>query len=762
MLNPIIAEKLKQAYQKMVPELPSQEQISAALSLFRSKFGPDVLQAMDGEALLNAMHDTEKTSLVYWLEFKNDDELPDWFGSIAGGSALKFGIYRRKDTGKWMSGSSQKQTILSTQEAIDMARKHRDQFVAGCDLLAHLPVRASRAAYGQLQKDMDRLAPDVSRLAWGHKYFSMMFPEKLEQFHSPFYQRFHLIKLLQNPEEGKRYDMAWQFAQVAEELEIPLLLISSTLNEAFGRPYYYWRLGTSNGDDPGNKWPEMLTNRVMAIGWTELGDLTGSTYTQASKEVIRVRIAAAHQLSDSAINRMAGEVLNFVTHAAVNDLIVADRGQNVLGIGRIVGPYRYLPETDFPHQREVEWLSADRWSLPVPEGICEIFTQMLRHPENLLAVEEHLLGVPEQVVIGKGTTDLVIEPREPSLTGVGGQIQNVLARKKQVILYGPPGTGKTHWAEKTALELAAHRGFGLPFDELTAEQVGRVRGDGKGWEGLVRICCFHPSYGYEDFMEGYRPLAADTGLQFQLRDGVFKRVCRDAKAHPALDFYLIVDEINRADVARVFGELLTVLEVNKRGKGIVLPLSGELFFVPENVYLIGTMNTADRSITLLDTALRRRFGFVELMPSTSVLAGAIIEGIPVGRWLEALNKSIVENVGRNARNLQIGHAYFMSGGKPVSDIAQFARVLQEDVLPLLEEYCYEDYSTLNRILGDGLIDVSAQSVKHEVFKLENRDKLIQALGQAFPEVSTTEEAVQSELQVLPESEDELVEPNGQA
>ncbi len=171
--------------------------------------------------------------------------------------------------------------------------------------------------------------------------------------------------------------------------------------------------------------------------------------------------------------------------------------------------------------------------------------------------------------------------------------------------------------------------------------------------GLVRSCTFHPAYGYEDFLEGFRPHSNQEGnLIFQLRDGIFKQICSDARKKPHQKFFLLVDEINRRDIPRIFGELLTLLELDKRGITVNLPVSQESFSVPANLFLIGTMNTADRSIALLDTALRRRFGFVELMPDTSVFGSASVEGsIPLGPWLSALNDRIREHLGRDSRNL---------------------------------------------------------------------------------------------------------------
>ena len=216
-------------------------------------------------------------------------------------------------------------------------------------------------------------------------------------------------------------------------------------------------------------------------------------------------------------------------------------------------------------------------------------------------------------------------------------------------------------------------------------------------------------------------------LHFTPRDGIFKKLCDDASKDPGRRYVLIVDEINRGDIPRIFGELLTVLDREMRGHPIVLPLTGAPLAVPENVWLIGTMNTADRSIALLDVALRRRFGFIELMPDSKVLGSSVLDGIPLGPWLSALNQRVCEHIGRDARNLQVGHSYLMERGKPVGDFASFARIVQEDIVPLLEEYCYEDFDALERILGPGLVDRAALRIKHELFEPSRQADLVAAL-----------------------------------
>ena len=272
----------------------------------------------------------------------------------------------------------------------------------------------------------------------------------------------------------------------------------------------------------------------------------------------------------------------------------------------------------------------------------------------------------------------------------------------------------------------------------------------------MRICTFHPSYGYEDFLEGYRPQPGQNGqLVFNLRDGIFKRLCTDASQKPDSHYYLVVDEINRGDIPRIFGELLTVLEKSKRGRTVHLAVSGDPFQVPANVFLVGTMNTADRSIALLDKALRRRFGFVECMPDPGLLGDTALQGVPLGPWLDLVNRNIRQKVGRDARNLQIGHSYLMDGERPISEFSRFAQVLQDEIIPLLEEYCYEDYPALAEILGTGLVDAINQRICEELFEDARRDDLVQALLQPYPEIATSRQAIASDARAATDEEEEI-------
>jgi len=759
-LDERIFQELKELYKKQENEgkLLSRQQLSTYYATFRNKFGPEKLANLDGEALLETMHSHgNKDSLVYWLEFKDDEEFPALFGSIAGGSAHKFGLFRKRETGVWTAGSPKSPIELSVEQAIDIARGHRDQLIKGTERLAIMPAHGSDAEYEQLQQDMQRIAPDVSDSAWGHKYFSLLYPDTLDDFHNPEYARFHLIKLLQLPPQTEgRYVCAGRYVAIADLLQMPLNTLTRLLNERDGRNlHYYWRIGTTQyKGKPREFWPAMRDGNFCAIGWAKVGDLSSIPRDNTGKPTIRA--ALQYHYGDEkpvATGKAASQLFDFRWNMNIGDLVLASDGASILGIGKVTDGYTYDPSSVCPHQHAVEWLSLEEWKqvdqIPDIEGKLTTVYRMKRHL-NLLETEKHILATstekPEPIPFPPPAYVPLPSPRGalPQLTSIMGRIQTVLERKGQLILYGPPGTGKTYWAERTAYELAARASFGTTIDLLSAEQKATLY---RSNHSRVRTCCFHPAYGYEDFLEGFRPEATDNShMQFVPRNGIFKQLCLDACTSPREKFYLIIDEINRGDIPRIFGELLTVLEKDKRGNTILLPLTQEWFHVPDNVYIIGTMNTADRSIALLDAALRRRFGFIELMPDSQPLKKAEAGGIALGPWLDSLNARIRQYVGRDARNLQIGHAYLMEKGQPIADFTTLARVVQEDLLPLLEEYCYEDYNKLEQIMGSGLIDAKAQIIRHDLFELSQQANLVQALLAPCPEVTTSAQAAAAEEQ----------------
>ena len=275
------------------------------------------------------------------------------------------------------------------------------------------------------------------------------------------------------------------------------------------------------------------------------------------------------------------------------------------------------------------------------------------------------------------------------------------------ILYGPPGTGKTFDAISDAVEI-------IDRSPPTDRERAKARFDELREAGQIEFVTFHQNYAYEDFIEGIRPVLDKNELAYELRDGIFKKIAERARKRPNVGYVLIIDEINRGNIAKIFGELITLIEPSKRldrddEAKARLPYSQELFGVPPNLHLIGTMNTADRGILLLDAALRRRFDFVEKMPDTSHIADDI-EGVNGQDLLMAINRRIVENLDRDH---QIGHTYLIG----VKTLDELAHAFQTQIIPLLQEYFYDDWEKMHNVLNKNAFITRREGTDRPVFDL---------------------------------------------
>lgn len=273
------------------------------------------------------------------------------------------------------------------------------------------------------------------------------------------------------------------------------------------------------------------------------------------------------------------------------------------------------------------------------------------------------------------------------------------AMAENLILYGPPGTGKTYSSAAEAVRLCGEQ---VPTDRNALMDVYQHLLEAE----RIEFVTFHQSMSYEDFVEGRQPTtgsededgAVSTGFRLETIPGTFRRIAERAQANKE-PFVIIIDEINRANISKVFGELITLLEPDKRlGQlnqiKVRLPYSNKKFGVPSNLHILGTMNTADRSIALLDTALRRRFTFRELMPNPTVLdKAAKLTGINLPLLLVTINDRIEYLYDREH---QIGHAYFTGCATP----ADVDEVMRHKVIPLLAEYFFEDWAKIAAVLGD--------------------------------------------------------------
>jgi 5-methylcytosine-specific restriction protein B len=410
---------------------------------------------------------------------------------------------------------------------------------------------------------------------------------------------------------------------------------------------------------------------------------------------IEVAVAAAYPTRGVAYQRRkAGEYERFLHRIAADDLVLTTAEGEVY-LGRVAGgPFWAAEDDPLPARlrRPVEWLNGEApvafADLPEPLPGRLGATGDLVDITDSLAVLESLLDVP--AVEDELDVVEVVKPSELRFPEVTPELADelfldtewlqrlarLLWRRKQVILYGPPGTGKT----------------------FIAQRLARFLTDA----GNVRLVQFHPSYAYEDFFEGYRPVTRDGQVVFEIKAGPLRRLAEDAAEEPATPHVLIIDEINRANLAKVFGELYFLLEYRDQSVQLLYSDEGsEDFPLPANLFLIGTMNTADRSIALVDAAMRRRFAFVSLHPDDphvrDVLRGWLAkhrpgDGDTAPRLLEELNRRISNS------DFRVGPSYLMRPWIYEEDDG-LEQVWDSDLLPLLAEYHAGDGTDVPRRYG---------------------------------------------------------------
>ena len=309
------------------------------------------------------------------------------------------------------------------------------------------------------------------------------------------------------------------------------------------------------------------------------------------------------------------------------------------------------------------------------------------------------------------------------------------------ILFGPPGTGKTYNTVNMALDIVCPLAGGLKWETKSREEARR-----KYQEilpgGRIVFVTFHQSMSYEDFIEGIKPKTESGKITYEVKNGIFKELCAKAKEDKSQNYVMIIDEINRGNVANIFGELISLIEDDKRlGASeelrAELPYSHDIFSVPKNVYIIGTMNTADRSVEALDSALRRRFTFKEMMPKAELVP----EENNVRSIFEIINQRIEV---LKDREHQIGHSYFM-GVEKEDDLKD---VFYDKIIPLLQEYFYGDYEKIQLVIGEGFVKKESESVKFagdksgdfdvsEVYRIVPKDKcnMDEAIGKLLNKAS---------------------------
>ena len=427
----------------------------------------------------------------------------------------------------------------------------------------------------------------------------------------------------------------------------------------------YWIYSPGDGAEI---WDDCYSEGFMAIGWDEIGDL--SLYS--SKDEMKQALKEKRDPSKSYKNA-AHATWQFVNDMKPGDVVFAKKGMHlVIGRGVVESDYYYDPARQhYMNVRKVKWTDKGEWPHP-GQAVMKVLTDITAYTdyvEKLNALfENDILDDEEEPVIAYPPYDAEQFLEEVYMDEDSyNTLVSLIKAKKNVILQGAPGVGKTFAAKR------------LAYSMMGVKDPNRVM--------MVQ---FHQSYSYEDFIMGFRP--SETG--FELKRGAFYNFCKEAEIDSENDYFFIIDEINRGNLSKIFGELFMLIESDKRGVELQLLYSDEKFSVPSNVYIIGMMNTADRSLAMLDYALRRRFAFYEMKPGFETdgfreyrmeLASDKFDRLV--NCVESLNLAIAadESLGEG---FCIGHSYFCNL-KKATDQA-LSGIVEFELIPLLKEYWFDE------------------------------------------------------------------------
>lgn len=586
-------------------EIPcSRSNIETAIREFQERFSPEKLAAIEDENLLTSLFYTvgdNTEALCCWLEHNADCR--EYFGSIAGGSAYKFGLFQKKDTGEWLTGSPQKPEVLSEEQALEIGKTIRDALVKGVDIINNA-ILDNLSDFEKLDEDLKQgVGEQYYNLAWFHKYFSLICPEKLSGFHSNDWQT-HVLRCLRiNPSE-KYYARSAQLAKIENYAGMYYREFFAAVFEEFGGIKHFVRIGTK--DDEKNYVAEWQQKSVVGIGWRAIGSLQDYVAGDGiDKDAITEKMMEEYFHDDKkTASRKAGELARFYKTNA-DTVFVAMNGEKLIAFVDEIGEYFYDASTAMAHMKAGKWHNkfADGDTLPdKSEGKLTSCYQLTNNENLMFLYEKYYYG--EEAESEELDNSEAEETYMPLVFNT--EIETKYERNR--IVFGAPGTGKSYELKEDCEDLL------------------------KDTNGSYERVTFHPDYSYSQFVGTYKPvMGADEKIRYAFVPGPFMRVYVEAlksgRTENPQPHLLLIEEINRAKVAAVFGDVFQLLDRDDDGvseyeiqasedirKYLAKQLGGtpdnyQKIRIPNNMFIWSTMNSADQGVFPMDTAFKRRWNF---------------------------------------------------------------------------------------------------------------------------------------------------------
>lgn len=517
---------------------------------------------------------------------------------------------------------------------------------------------------GKLPADLVDTLPKVDPKISSQKYFTIV--ERLKEY------------LIAGKSELKDFNElsfeAWRYSEEVNQLrkQEQMLEYKKHNLEDDENGIHYWIY--SPGDNA-SKWKEFYNKGVMGIGWGQIGNLTSFNSKEEIKQTLKDKIDANSSHKNSSLC-----LWQFANDMKPGDIIFVKKGMHqIIGKGIIESDY-YFDESisdNYKNFRKVKWTDNGIWEHPGQATLKTLtdITQYTDYVKKLLEIvngNDVLEEDEKEQKYSAYTKDDFLSDVYMTNESYNNLVR-LLENKKNIILQGAPGVGKTYIAKRLAYSI---------IGEKNTERVNMVQ--------------FHQSYSYEDFIMGFRPNS--TG--FELKTGVFYNFCKEAEKDEENKYFFIIDEINRGNLSKIFGELFMLIENDKRNTSIQLIYNNEKFSVPKNVYIIGMMNTADRSLAMLDYALRRRFAFFDIIPGFDTEGFKFykdsIENPNFSNLINCVKRlnEVIANDETLGKGFCIGHSYFCNLSKNVSD-KELIDIIEFELIPLIKEYWFDDQFKVN-------------------------------------------------------------------